>query len=91
LVIVPIWPGGKVLSDPDWNIRKKAPEGIPAAFFGYNKQIKKGKRRNFMIRQVAVAVLLTLCVTILAGCNTVKGVGKDIESGGKAIERSSGK
>ncbi len=44
-----------------------------------------------MIRQVAVAVLLTLCVTVLAGCNTVKGVGKDIESGGKAIERSSGK
>ena len=44
-----------------------------------------------MLRQVAIAALVTLCMTILTGCNTVKGVGKDIESGGKAIERSSGK
>jgi len=44
-----------------------------------------------MMKRVAGAVLVTLCMTILAGCNTVKGVGKDIESGGKAIERSSGK
>ncbi len=36
-------------------------------------------------------ILAFMCVVILAGCNTVKGVGKDIESGGKAIERSSGK
>ncbi len=41
-----------------------------------------------MIRRI---VLASLCVAILAGCNTVKGVGKDIESGGKAIEKSSGK
>ena len=32
-----------------------------------------------------------LAVTILAGCNTVKGVGADIGAGGNAIERSSGK
>lgn len=44
-----------------------------------------------MLRQVAVAVVMTLCMTILAGCHTVKGLGQDIESGGKAIERSSGK
>jgi entericidin B len=44
-----------------------------------------------MTRQIAVTVLMTICMTILVGCNTVKGVGKDIESGGKAIERSSGK
>ncbi|SPQ01293.1 entericidin A membrane lipoprotein, antidote entericidin B [Candidatus Sulfobium mesophilum] len=41
-----------------------------------------------MIKKV---VLAGLCAVILAGCNTVKGLGKDIESGGKAIERSSGK
>jgi len=41
-----------------------------------------------MIRRI---VLTALCIAVLAGCNTVKGVGKDIESGGKAIERSSGK
>ena len=44
-----------------------------------------------MMKRVTGAVLVTFCMTILAGCNTVKGVGKDIESGGKAIERSSGK
>jgi predicted small secreted protein len=36
-------------------------------------------------------VLAALCVVFIAGCNTVKGLGKDIESGGRAIERSSGK
>ncbi len=44
-----------------------------------------------MIRRIALAFLVVLLATVLAGCNTVKGVGKDIESGGKAIERSSGK
>ncbi len=44
-----------------------------------------------MIRKIALTVLVALCVTALAGCHTVKGVGQDIESGGKAIERSSGK
>ncbi len=43
------------------------------------------------MKKVALSVLVVLCITALAGCNTVKGVGKDIESGGKAIERSSGK
>ncbi len=63
-------------------------------FVSYNSGIiggQKGKKGGTMPRQVAIAVLVTLCMTILAGCNTVKGVGKDIESGGKAIERSSGK
>ncbi len=44
-----------------------------------------------MIRRIALAFLVAFLATVLAGCNTVKGVGKDIESGGKAIERSSGK
>ncbi len=52
---------------------------------------KKISWRNAMIRRIALAFLVVLLATVLAGCNTVKGVGKDIESGGKAIERSSGK
>ncbi len=35
-------------------------------------------------------VLITVCVGVLAGCNTVSGVGKDIQSGGQAIEKASG-
>ena len=58
---------------------------------GYNMTLERYFRRNTMIKKFALAALITMCVTVLAGCNTVKGVGKDIESGGKAIERSSGK
>lgn len=44
-----------------------------------------------MVRKIIVAVVLLMCMWALSGCNTVHGVGKDIESGGRAIERSSGK
>ncbi len=44
-----------------------------------------------MVRQIAFAMVLMFCMAVVAGCNTVQGVGKDIQSGGKAIERSSGK
>jgi predicted small secreted protein len=38
---------------------------------------------------VLAVVLLTLVVA--QGCNTVRGVGKDVEQGGKAIQRSTSK
>lgn len=45
-----------------------------------------------MRRKIAAAVLVILaCMWTLSGCHTVKGVGEDVQSGGKAIERSSGK
>jgi len=45
-----------------------------------------------MKRQIAAAVVVILaCMWTLSGCHTVKGVGEDVQSGGKAIERSSGK
>jgi predicted small secreted protein len=45
-----------------------------------------------MIRKIAaVAVVVFVCVSTLSGCHTVKGVGQDIQSGGEAIEKSSGK
>jgi predicted small secreted protein len=28
------------------------------------------------------------CLTVLAGCNTVQGLGKDIEKGGEAIQKA---
>ncbi|MBV2235372.1 MAG: entericidin A/B family lipoprotein [Sterolibacterium sp.] len=34
-------------------------------------------------------ILLTLtALALLAGCNTVQGIGKDIEKGGAAIQRA---
>jgi predicted small secreted protein len=35
--------------------------------------------------------LLTLAVLLLAGCNTVQGMGKDIKKAGEKIERSAGR
>jgi entericidin B len=44
-----------------------------------------------MIRKIAAAVVLLMCMWTLSGCHTVHGVGEDVQSGGRAIERSSGK
>jgi entericidin B len=38
-----------------------------------------------MRRMLAVFVLISL----LAACNTIHGIGKDIEKGGQAIQKSS--
>jgi entericidin B len=35
-----------------------------------------------------VAVLSALAVLLLAACNTMQGIGKDIEKAGEAIQRS---
>lgn len=34
------------------------------------------------------ALALLLLLPVLAGCNTVEGVGRDVQATGKAIERS---
>lgn len=33
-------------------------------------------------------VLIIMCAIVLAGCNTMRGVGKDIEQAGEAIQKS---
>ncbi|WP_438969675.1 entericidin A/B family lipoprotein [Methylophaga sp.] len=36
-----------------------------------------------------IALLLSFCLTlVLAGCNTIEGLGKDVEAAGDAIENS---
>jgi len=49
------------------------------------------RKEREMKRKIVAAVVLLMCMWTLSGCNTVHGVGKDVESGGRAIERSSGK
>jgi len=45
-----------------------------------------------MRRQIAAAVVVVLaCMWTLAGCHTMKGVGEDVQRGGEAIEKGSGK
>ena len=33
-------------------------------------------------------ISMLICAFVLAGCNTVKGVGKDVEKAGEAIQKS---
>ena len=35
-----------------------------------------------------IAILILAAVFALAACNTVQGIGKDIEKGGQAIEKA---
>lgn len=34
-------------------------------------------------------IAIILCTFVLAGCNTVRGMGQDIEKAGEAIQKSS--
>lgn len=44
-----------------------------------------------MLRKMLMLVLGIAMTTLIAGCNTVNGVGKDVQSGGKAISNSAEK
>jgi entericidin B len=45
-----------------------------------------------MIREKVIVLILAIgLVAGVAGCNTVKGAGKDVQSAGKAVERASDK
>ena len=35
-----------------------------------------------------VSAILAIAAFVLAGCNTVQGMGKDIEKGGEAIQKA---
>ena len=41
-----------------------------------------------MKRVMTVALLILLASVFLVGCNTVRGVGKDLEKGGEAIQKA---
>lgn len=36
----------------------------------------------------SMAFVISCCFVLLAGCNTVRGVGKDVEKAGEAIQKS---
>ncbi|PAT39616.1 hypothetical protein CK623_09495 [Vandammella animalimorsus] len=41
------------------------------------------------MKAIASSILATLVAALaLAGCNTVQGVGQDVQQGGRAIERA---
>jgi len=40
------------------------------------------------MKHFIVVMLAVLSVSVLSGCNTVNGAGKDIQAGGRAISRA---
>ena len=40
-----------------------------------------------MIKKFVLIVLLAFCISVLTGCNTFKGMGKDIEGLGKFMQK----
>jgi predicted small secreted protein len=54
-----------------------------------DKKSKGSKVVTAMIKKIGVAVfLIALASTILTGCNTIRGLGKDIEKTGEVIQRT---
>jgi entericidin B len=44
--------------------------------------------RLIMMHRLAISIMAVLLVAGLAACNTIQGLGKDIEKGGEAIQKS---
>ncbi|ACH38413.1 MULTISPECIES: entericidin A/B family lipoprotein [Citrifermentans] len=44
-----------------------------------------------MKRKIAGAIVVLAYMVTMSACHTVKGVGQDMQSGGRSIENSSGK
>jgi predicted small secreted protein len=42
----------------------------------------------FSLKSLVSAALVSVAVLSLSGCNTVQGMGRDIERGGQAIEKA---
>ena len=41
-----------------------------------------------MLHKLRLLLCFVACTLLLNGCNTVRGMGKDIEKGGEAIQRA---
>lgn len=41
-----------------------------------------------LMKKMALSIFAVLLVLSVTGCNTVRGVGKDIKRGGEAIEKA---
>jgi entericidin B len=43
------------------------------------------------MKRITLAILCLLALSQLSACNTVAGIGKDVEKGGEALQKASGK
>jgi len=41
-----------------------------------------------MLRKIFTTIVVMGCVIVLAGCNTLRGFGKDVEKAGEGIQKA---
>lgn len=51
--------------------------------------IGSGNEDAIMKRMISLILVSLFTLSLLSGCNTMRGAGEDIEEGGEAIQRSS--
>lgn len=51
--------------------------------------IGNGNEDAIMKRMISLILVSLFTLSLLSGCNTMRGAGEDIEEGGEAIQRSS--
>jgi len=54
-------------------------------------QEERQTKGEFLMRKAVASLVFFIFVVFLSGCHTVHGVGQDIESAGKSIEKATGK
>lgn len=59
-------------------------KGTPLVF-----HIGNGNEDAIMKRMISLILVSLFTLSLLSGCNTMRGAGEDIEEGGEAIQRSS--
>lgn len=59
-------------------------KGTPFVF-----HIGNGNEDAIMKRMISLILVSLFTLSLLSGCNTMRGAGEDIEEGGEAIQRSS--
>jgi len=70
--------------------------GTAAAFFSGDGmrtpriRIPEPQRKDIPMKAIA-ALLSAGVLALLAGCNTMEGVGQDVQAGGRAVERAADK
>lgn len=55
---------------------------------GQSPQPRRAARHSNGIRPLATIVILALAAGALSGCNTISGVGKDVEKAGQALDKA---
>jgi entericidin B len=65
-----------------WPLRQQ----LPATLLMFATLLEKGK---LTMKKVAVVFFTLISALSFSACNTVHGIGKDIEKGGEAIQKSS--